>query len=156
MELTHFFQEEQLKVISNLRIRTLSLGSLGEVQTYPSGPNETPFDLITYDLKQKAAHPITPPHKPQQWEIHQGQLQQTPPFGRRRREVPCESLNHKNSEVPLRKCSKGPQPWRGDSTSLPGSLLWVELLCPLFSRASGSARRGSSFFLVLLALRAAS
>lgn len=44
--------------------KVLSLGSLGEVQTSPSGPNETPFDLITYDLKQKTAHPITQPYKP--------------------------------------------------------------------------------------------
>lgn len=45
---------------------------------------------------------------------------------------------------------------RGQYLTRPGSVLWVELLCPLFSRASGSAHRGSSLFVVLLALRAAS
>lgn len=78
-----------------------------------------------------------------------------PSIWKMKKEVPCQSLNHKNSEVELSKCSKGPNPG-GDSISLGQMFSGWTSLCPLFSRASGSAHRAPLCLLFSFLFEAAS
>lgn len=53
-------------VLTTRGVQSTSLGSLGDVQTSPADPNEAPPDLITYELRSKAARAPPPPYTPPQ------------------------------------------------------------------------------------------